>query len=157
MPENDYRNLIATLKGSLGETRVITEIAKRFAYGTCAAFYHATPEIVVYANSESDIIKTLSTCQQHRVLWLPRQRHQRLREKHYRFGLGPSPGEMAGLRNPDQGRSITLGVLNTGGEANQALQIYGRKIGPDPASIQTASIGGIVSNNSSGMTFGTNV
>jgi D-lactate dehydrogenase len=46
-------------------------------------------------------------------------------------------------------------VLNTGGEANKALQPYGRKIGPDPASLQTASIGGIVCNNSSGMTCGT--
>ena len=45
--------------------------------------------------------------------------------------------------------------MKTGGEANEALRPYGRKIGPDPASIQSATIGGIVCNNSSGMTCGT--
>ena len=156
MPGNDYRNLIVSLKGSLGETRVITEIAKRFAYGTCAAFYHATPEIVVYANSESDIIKILSKCQQHHVSLTFRGSGTSVCGQSITDSVLVLLREgWRGCKINDQGRSITLGVLNTGGEANQALQIYGRKIGPDPASIQTASIGGIVANNSSGMTCGT--
>ena len=35
-----------------------------------------------------------------------------------------------------------------------ALKKYGRKIGPDPASINAAMMGGILSNNSSGMCCG---
>ena len=52
------------------------------------------------------------------------------------------------------GRKIRLqpGVL--GLRANQALLAYGAKIGPDPASIATCTIGGILANNSSGMCCG---
>ena len=43
----------------------------------------------------------------------------------------------------------------TGGRVNALLLPYGRKIGPDPASINAAMIGGITANNASGMCCGT--
>lgn len=42
-----------------------------------------------------------------------------------------------------------------GAHANAALAPLGRKIGPDPASINTARIGGMAANNASGMCCGT--
>ena len=42
-----------------------------------------------------------------------------------------------------------------GGHANRYLAPYQRKIGPDPASINTCWIGGIAANNASGMCCGT--
>lgn len=42
----------------------------------------------------------------------------------------------------------------TGEEANRWLKPYGRKLGPSPASIKSARIGGIVANNSSGSSYG---
>ena len=42
-----------------------------------------------------------------------------------------------------------------GANANAVLAPFQRKIGPDPASINAAKIGGIVANNSSGMCCGT--
>jgi D-lactate dehydrogenase len=47
---------------------------------------------------------------------------------------------------------VEPGVI--GANVNIALKPYGRKIGPDPASINAAMIGGIISNNSSGMCCG---
>ena len=44
------------------------------------------------------------------------------------------------------------GVVGT--HLNNALKPYGRRIGPDPASIDAAMLGGILSNNSSGMCCG---
>ena len=41
-----------------------------------------------------------------------------------------------------------------GGKVNSILAEYGRKLGPDPASIDSAMIGGIVMNNASGMSCG---
>ncbi len=41
-----------------------------------------------------------------------------------------------------------------GGDANRQLAFFGRKIGPDPASIDACKIGGIAANNSSGMCCG---
>jgi D-lactate dehydrogenase len=42
-----------------------------------------------------------------------------------------------------------------GAQANAWLAPFGRKIGPDPASINACKIGGIVANNASGMCCGT--
>jgi D-lactate dehydrogenase len=41
-----------------------------------------------------------------------------------------------------------------GGQLNATLKPYGRRIGPDPASIDAAMLGGILANNSSGMCCG---
>ena len=62
----------------------------------------------------------------------------------------------------DEGRKITIEPGMIGGEVNRLLAAYQRrhklpiqyKIGPDPASIDSCMIGGIVANNSSGMCCG---
>merc|ERR1719409_2642495 len=62
----------------------------------------------------------------------------------------------------DEGQKITLEPGMIGGEVNRLLAAYQKrnklpvqyKIGPDPASIDSCMIGGIVSNNSSGMCCG---
>ena len=54
-----------------------------------------------------------------------------------------------------KGDKISLGPGIIGAEANARLAPYGRKIGPDPASINHCMIGGIAANNASGMCCGT--
>jgi D-lactate dehydrogenase len=66
--------------------------------------------------------------------------------------LGPSWNAMEIL---DQGSKVRLLPGVVGGHANARLLPYGRKIGPDPASINAAMIGGIAANNASGMCCGT--
>src|SRR5205085_7143806 len=56
--------------------------------------------------------------------------------------------------SPD-GATIALQPGVIGADANRALAPFGRKIGPDPASIDAAMIGGIAANNASGMCCGT--
>jgi D-lactate dehydrogenase len=58
-------------------------------------------------------------------------------------------------RIEDEGRTIVLQPGVIGGHANRMLAAHGRKIGPDPASIHSAMIGGIAANNASGMCCGT--
>ena len=55
----------------------------------------------------------------------------------------------------DGGDAIQMQPGVNGAFANKILAPYYRRIGPDPASINAARIGGIVSNNSSGMVCGT--
>lgn len=55
----------------------------------------------------------------------------------------------------DDGRLLRVEPGVRGGMANAVLRSYGRKIGPDPASIMACMIGGIVANNASGMCCGT--
>jgi len=54
----------------------------------------------------------------------------------------------------DKGKSIKLQPGVIGARANIYLSPYQKRIGPDPASINAARIGGIISNNSSGMVCG---
>ncbi|MGO8722067.1 MAG: FAD-binding and (Fe-S)-binding domain-containing protein [Acidimicrobiales bacterium] len=54
----------------------------------------------------------------------------------------------------DAGARVKAEPGPTAEMVNRVLAPYGRKIGPDPASIRAARIGGIVSNNSSGMITG---
>lgn len=53
------------------------------------------------------------------------------------------------------GERITLEPGIRGTMANRYLAKFGKKIGPDPASIDSAMIGGIAANNASGMCCGT--
>ena len=55
----------------------------------------------------------------------------------------------------ENGKSIKMQPGLNAAFANKILEPYCRKIGPDPASIKSACIGGIISNNSSGMVCGT--
>jgi D-lactate dehydrogenase len=52
------------------------------------------------------------------------------------------------------GSEITLQPGIRGAQANRYLAPYGKKIGPDPASIDSAKIGGIIANNACGMAGG---
>ena len=61
--------------------------------------------------------------------------------------------ERLAIRASGAGIRLQPGVI--GGHANRFWRRYGRKIGPDPASINAAKIGGIVANNASGMCCGT--
>lgn len=60
-----------------------------------------------------------------------------------------------GSRISADGATAALQPGIIGAEANRRLASYWRKIGPDPASIGAAMIGGIAANNSSGMCCGT--
>ena len=63
--------------------------------------------------------------------------------------------EWKNLKILKNGDSIYMQAGVNAGYANSILSSYKKKIGPDPASINSASIGGILSNNSSGMVCGT--
>ena len=52
------------------------------------------------------------------------------------------------------GELITSQPSVIGGHLNNTLKKFNKKIGPDPASIQSCFIGGIISNNASGMCCG---
>ncbi|RYD64422.1 MAG: FAD-binding oxidoreductase, partial [Verrucomicrobiaceae bacterium] len=59
-----------------------------------------------------------------------------------------------GMKIEEEGELVRVQPGITGGMVNSYLKKYKRKIGPDPASINSAMMGGIVSNNSSGMCCG---
>ncbi|MFZ9870090.1 MAG: FAD-binding and (Fe-S)-binding domain-containing protein [Candidatus Kapaibacteriota bacterium] len=55
----------------------------------------------------------------------------------------------------EQGARVRVQPGVTGGRVNARLAPYHRKLGPDPASMSAAMMGGIIANNASGMCCGT--
>lgn len=68
------------------------------------------------------------------------------------LSFGEGLGERSGEREGSVFVRVQPGV--TGGVVNQYLKLKNRKIGPDPSSINSAMMGGILSNNASGMCCG---
>ncbi|KAA9394926.1 FAD-binding oxidoreductase [Kocuria coralli] len=60
-----------------------------------------------------------------------------------------------GLEILDDGARVRVNPGATVRQVNAALAPYGRKLGPDPASESACTLGGVISNNSSGMHCGT--
>ncbi len=148
--------LIAQFRTLLSDERVIVDELRRLAYGTDASFYRLLPEVVVVVDTEAEVQEVLALCRRH--------------GKPVTFRAGGS--SLSGQASTDSvlmmlgdgwkkheilenGETIRLGPAIVGADANRLLAPFGRKIGPDPASINVCQIGGIAANNASGMCCGT--
>ena len=136
--------------------RIYTDELRCFAWGTDAGFYRMTPQIVVRAKDEAEIARLLRTASSHGVSVTFRAAGTSLSGQ----AISDSVLIVAGKHwekwsvSKDAG-SITLQPGIIGSKVNDFLKPYGRKFGPDPASIKSCMVGGIVMNNASGMSCGT--
>ena len=151
-----YSDLYRRLLESIPKDRLIRDDLRRLAYGTDASFYRLIPRIVVKVESEQEVIAILHAAN---ALLLPvtfRAAGTSLSGQAISDSvlvlLGPS---WNGHEVLEDGRRIRLQPGVVGGHANRFLRAFGKKIGPDPASIDSAMIGGIAANNASGMCCGT--
>lgn len=136
--------------------RIYTDELRCFAWGTDAGFYRMTPQIVVRAKDEAEVSRLLRTASSHGVPVTFRAAGTSLSGQ----AISDSVLIVAGKHwekwsvSEDAG-SITLQPGIIGSKVNDFLKPYGRKFGPDPASIKSCMVGGIVMNNASGMSCGT--
>lgn len=136
--------------------RVFTDYLLRYAYGIDASCYSYLPEVVVKANSESEIIQLVKLAQKLETPVSFRAAGSSLSGQASCESIlivandGFKKAEV--LENGNALR-VECGVI--GSDANDMLAPFGKKIGPDPATITTALVGGIINNNSSGMCCGT--
>ncbi|MBM7867945.1 FAD-binding protein [Heliobacterium gestii] len=136
--------------------RLITDPLRTLAYGTDASFYRLIPKIVVKVRTTEEVHQILITAAELTIPVTFRAAGTSL------SGQAVSDsvllllyGGWKNCRVQGEGSAITLEPGVIGAEANRHLQPYGKKIGPDPASINHAMIGGIAANNASGMCCGT--
>jgi D-lactate dehydrogenase len=126
------------------------------AYGDDASFYRLVPKVVVKARTPEEVSRLLALASELKAPVTFRTAGTSLSGQALTDSvLVYLAGAWKGLRiHPLAGRiSLEPGVI--GAEANAQLAPFGRKIGPDPASINAAMIGGIAANNASGMCCGT--
>ena len=126
------------------------------AFGTDASFYRLIPQLVIRVESEDEVVSLLQLAQRDRVPVTFRAAGTSLSGQAISDSVLIVLGDnWNGREIRGQGTQIRLQPGVIGAQANAWLAPFGRKIGPDPASINACKIGGIVANNASGMCCGT--
>ncbi|WP_298603887.1 FAD-binding and (Fe-S)-binding domain-containing protein [Zoogloea sp.] len=148
--------LIDALRQRLPAERVITDELRRLAYGTDGSFYRLIPEVVAVVNDETEVCDVTRIARDNGRPVTFRAAGTSLCGQAVTDGVLVLLGEgLATCAIGAGGTTVQVGPAIVGAEVNRRLAPLGRKIGPDPASINAAKIGGIAANNSSGMCCGT--
>lgn len=135
--------------------QVFTDELSRLVKGTDAGLYRLVPKAVVKVNSEEEVIRLLQFCHKNNVPVTFKAAGTSLSGQTISDSVLMEIGQGFEFSTiTDNGRAATFGCGLTGTAANQMLQRYGRKLGPKPASINSAKIGGIIANNASGSSYG---
>jgi len=148
--------LEAALRRVIGEpARVLVRAIDRAAYASDASVYRMMPQAVVQPKSEDEVRALFALSQERGVPMTFRTAGTSL------SGQAVSDGLLVDLSKHwfrievlDGGGRVRVQPGVIGGHVNAVLRRWGRRIGPDPASIDTCMMGGILTNNSSGMCCG---
>lgn len=148
-------NIASLLETILPKDRIRGRLIDLVAYASDAGFYYLRPQAVVLPVSDEEIIALFKFSHQHQVPVTFRAAGTSL------SGQSISDGILVDLsqhwnfvRVEDKGETVRVHPGVIGATVNSELKKFGRKIGPDPASINSAMMGGILSNNASGMCCG---
>ena len=137
-------------------SRLITDPLRLLTWGSDASFYRLVPRIAVVMESESEVVQLLALCAKWNTPVTFRAAGTSLSGQAISDSILVLLGDnWRGCTPGEDGETIALQPGVIGATANRRLAPFGRKIGPDPASIDAAMIGGIAANNSSGMCCGT--
>lgn len=143
------------LESILPKERIKMRYIDLVSYASDAGFYHLEPKAVVLPKDDNEIIKLFEFSKSIKLPLVFRTGGTSL------SGQAITDGILVDLsQNWDKisieegGNKVRVLPGITGAMVNAHLKKYRRKIGPDPASISAAMVGGIVSNNSSGMCCG---
>lgn len=151
-----YTHFIKDIKKFIPKDRVYTDELRRFAWGTDAGFYRLVPQVIVRAADESEVSKLLQYASKHHLPVTFRAAGTSLSGQSISDSILIVAGKnWENWSISGDGEAITLQPGIVGAKVNDYLKPYGRKFGPDPASIKSAMVGGIVMNNASGMSCGT--
>jgi D-lactate dehydrogenase len=155
LPEG-HRRFWDEASAFLPPDRLMCDPFRTLAYGTDASFYRLVPRIVVKARSPDEVARLVRLAGRLGVPLTFRTAGTSLSGQAVTDSvLVVLAGGGRGWEILDGGGRIALEPGVIGAEANAVLAPLGRKIGPDPASINACMIGGIVANNAAGMCCGT--
>ena len=146
---------LTDLRQFMPSDRIYTDELRTLGWGTDASFYRQIPKVVLRSDGEAEISKIVRLCQKYKLPFTFRAAGTSLSGqsctdsvlivagKHWeKYEIGP---------NQD---TIKLQPGIVGARVNEILKPYKRVFPPDPASIGSAMVGGIVINNASGMNCG---
>jgi D-lactate dehydrogenase len=136
----------------VGEDQVLHRISDLVRYASDASPYRYLPQAVVLPRTVDDVRAILKYCAR-------TGRHATFRAAGTSLnGQSQSDGLLidvrrhwAGMVAEDGGTRLRARSGTILGHANAILRPLGRRLGPDPASADVATIGGVIANNAGGM------
>lgn len=143
------------LKKILPPEKIKSDLIDRYAFAPDASFYYLLPEVIVQPSSFDEIRMLFLFSQQHALPMVFRTAGTSLSGQSITNGILVDLSKYWRSCTIEAGGALVRvqpGIIAA--HVNQQLKKYQRKIGPDPASINAAMMGGILSNNSSGMCCG---
>lgn len=154
--DGKYAQFYNTIVETIPQNRIFTDPLHTLAYGTDASFYRLIPKIVIWAQKADEISEILKLSSSMKLPVVFRAAGTSLSGQAITDSiLVVSSRDWKDICINEDASLVTLQPSVVGQAANNFLLPYGKKIGPDPASIGAAMIGGIAANNASGMCCGT--
>jgi len=150
------KSFLQDIEKHIPTSRIYTDEMRRLAWGTDAGFYRLIPQIVIHSENEAEIIHILQTADRYKLPVTFRAAGTSLSGQAISNSVLVIAGknwekyEVAADRN-----SIKLQPGIIGQRVNEILKPFGKRFPPDPASVKSAMVGGIILNNASGMSCGT--
>ena len=156
MKESNYMAFLKDAAEFIPQERMYTDELRRLAWGTDAGFYRLIPQVVIRSQDEEEVSRLLKLSDRYQLPVTFRAAGTSLSGQ----AISDSILIVAGkhwekYHVSDDHKQITLQPGIIGQRVNEILAPYGRKFAPDPASVKSAMVGGIVMNNASGMNCGT--
>ncbi|MGV8963977.1 MAG: FAD-binding and (Fe-S)-binding domain-containing protein [Candidatus Saccharimonadaceae bacterium] len=151
----DNSTLYKHLSELFPKEQIFTDELSRLTKGTDAGLYRLIPKAVVKVKSEEEAVRLLQFCYKEEIPLTFKAAGTSLSGQTISDSILMEMGsgfEFCAIT--DKGHTATFGAGLTGTAANRMLKRFHRKLGPKPASIDSAKIGGIVANNSSGSSYG---
>ena len=151
-----YDALHGAVAAYIPDERLIVDPLRLLTWGGDASFYRLVPKIAVVVDSEEEIVRRLADCARLSTPVTFRAAGTSLSGQAITDSVLVLLGDnWRRCQIGADAATVTLQPGVIGADANRRLAAFGRKIGPDPASIDAAKIGGIAANNASGMCCGT--
>jgi D-lactate dehydrogenase len=143
------------LESLLGPDRVLHRALDLIRYASDASPYRLIPKVVVMAHDENDVAQVLALGRRTGTPVTLRAGGTSLNGQAQGDGiLIDVRRHWAGVRIEDGGARARVRPGTVLGHVNRALLRHGRRLGPDPASTDFATVGGVIANNSGGMRCG---
>ncbi len=135
--------------------RIKTRLIDRYAFASDASHFYLVPKAVVMPISTAEIQQLFAFSRENNVNLTFRAGGTSLSGQAVTDGiLVDLSRHWRSIKPENEGKTVRVEPAVIGANVNVSLKKYGRKMGPDPASITAAMMGGILSNNSSGMCCG---
>jgi D-lactate dehydrogenase len=155
LAELDSQEIAIQLRTFMDPSRILARPIERIAFASDASLYRLIPRVVVQPVSSQEVRRLFAYSREKKIPLTFRAGGTSLSGQAISDGILVDVGRFwrsATVERNGRWLRVQPGVI--GQQANQMLKRYGAKIGPDPASITAARLGGILSNNASGMCCG---